>query len=89
MCWTDNKGRWQQDDLPFQGLTAARPTKSKVSVVVLSGDRKGLVFQVSKVTKADGTVLLATTPKPQKELVANVCLVEDHLEIGCTCSGLP
>jgi hypothetical protein len=88
MYWTDNKGKWQQGDLPFQGLTAARPTKSKVSVVVLGGDRKGQVFHVTKVTKADGTVLLATTAKPQKELAANVCLVEDHLETGCTCSRL-
>lgn len=88
MYWTDNKSRWQQGDLSFQDLTPARPTKSKVSVVVIDGDRKGQVFQVIKVTQADGTVLLAAKPKPQKELAVNLCVVEDHLGTGCTCSWL-
>jgi hypothetical protein len=85
MYWTDNKGRWQQGQLSFQDLKPARPTKSKVLVVVLSGDSKGQVFKVDKVTKADGTVLLATKSKPMKALAANVCVVEDHLDIDCTC----
>jgi hypothetical protein len=89
MYWTDNKGKWQQGDLPIQDLTPARPTKSKISVVVIGGDRKGQVFQVAKVTKADKTVLLVTASTPQKELAENVCIVEDHLETGCTCSHLP
>jgi hypothetical protein len=87
--WTDNKGRWQQDDLSFQDLTPAHPKKNKVSVVVIDGDRKGQVFQVIKVTRADGTVILAAKPKPQKELAVNLCVVEDHLGTGCTCSRLP
>ena len=85
MYWTDNKGRWQQGQLSFQDLKPARPTKSKVLVVVLSGDSKGQVFKVDKVTKADGMVLLATKSKPMKALAANVCVVEDYLDIDCTC----
>ena len=88
MYWTDNKGRWQQGQLPFQDLKPTHPTKSKVLVVVLSGDLKGQVFKVDKVTKADGTVLLATNSRPIKELAANVCLVEDHLDASCTCLRL-
>lgn len=56
--------------------------------MVLSGDLKGQVFKVDKVTKADGTVLLATKSRPIKELAANVCLVEDHLDASCTCLRL-
>jgi len=89
MYWTDNKGKWQQGDLPIEDLMPARPTKSKVTIMVIGGDRKGQMFQVTKVTKADGTILLATTSKPQKELAENVCVVEDHLATACTCNHLP
>lgn len=89
MYWTDNKAKWQQGDIFLQDLKPARPTKSKVLAVVLSGDRKGQIVEVVKVTKADGTVLLATGSEPQKELATNVCIVENHLAIGCTCSYLP
>ena len=88
MYWTDNKGRWQQGQLSFQDLKPARPTKSKVLVAVLSGDLKGQVFKVEKVTKADGMVLLASESRRMKELVANVCLVKDHSDISCTCRHL-
>jgi hypothetical protein len=89
MYWTDNKGKWQQGDLSLEDLKPARPLKSKVFVVALSGDRKGQVFQVTKVTKADETVFLATGAKAEKELAANVCVIEDHLETGCSCSRFP
>jgi hypothetical protein len=88
MYWTDNKGRWQQGDLSLEDLKPARPSKSKVFVVVINGDRKGQFFQVTKVTKADETVFLATVGKPQRELAANVCLVEDHVASNCSCSHL-
>ena len=88
MYWTDNKGRWQEGQLSFQDLKPARPTKSKILVAVLSGILKGQVFKVEKVIKADGMVLLATKSGRTKELVANVCLVEDHLDTSCTCHRL-
>lgn len=89
LYWTDNKAKWQQGDVPLEDIMPSRPTKSKVFVVVLSGDWKGRICKVDKVTKADGTVLLATASKPRKEPVANVCIVEDHVETGCSCSRLP
>ena len=89
LYWTDNKAKWQQGDVPFEDITPSRPTKSKVFVMVLNGDWKGQICMVNKVTKADGTILLATTSKPWKELVVNVCIVEDHVETGCSCSRLP
>jgi hypothetical protein len=89
LYWTDNKGKWQQGDIPLQDLTPGRPAKSKVFVVVLDGDWKGQICKVDKVMKADGMVLLSATSKLRKELVANICIVEDHVEIGCTCSRLP
>ena len=89
MYWTDNKGRWQQGNVSFRDLKPARPTKSKILVAVMSGDLKGQVFKVDKITKSDGTVLLANPPRPLKVSATDVCWVEDHLKMGCTCSRFP
>jgi hypothetical protein len=84
--WTDNKSRWQHDYLTLEDLKPARPHKRAVEVVVLRGDLKGQVFKVDKVTRADETVTLATMSRPAVLPVADVCIVEPHLEGGCTCS---
>jgi len=89
MFWTNNKGKWQHGFLKFKDLTPARPTKRNIFVVVLEGDLKGQVVKVDKVMKADKSVLLITSSDRQKELAENVCIVEDHLQIGCVCSCLP
>lgn len=89
LYWTDNKGKWQQGDVSLQDLAPSRPTKSKVFVMILGGDWKGRICKVEKVTKADNTVLLAATSGPRKESMANICIVEDHVVTGCTCSRLP
>jgi len=88
MYWTDNKGKWQQGGVPLEDLKPARPTKRNVSIVVLGGDLKGHVFKVVKVNKAEEVVLLEAGSESRRESVANVCVVEDHLNIGCTCSHL-
>jgi hypothetical protein len=88
MYWTDNKGKWQQGLLNFKGLTPARPTKRNVAVVLLNGTLKGQVLKVDKVMKAEKSVLLITSSNHRKELIENVCVIEDHLQIGCTCSRL-
>jgi hypothetical protein len=88
MYWTDNKGRWHHGLLNFKDLTPARPTKKNVSMVVLNGDLKGEVLKVDKVMKAEKSVLLITPSNCRRESVENVCVIEDHLQIGCTCSRL-
>ena len=90
MYWTDNKGKWQHGFLKFKELTPARPTKRNVFVVLLEGDLKGQIVNVDKVMKAEKSVLLMTaSSNHRKELIENVCVVEDHLQTGCTCSRLP
>jgi len=88
MYWTDNKGKWQQDDLAFEGLKPAHPHKSKVEVIVIRGDFKGQTFKVDKVNRAGGTVVLANKPVPLVWQVVDLCMLEPHLAVGCTCSRL-
>jgi hypothetical protein len=73
----------------FKDLKPACLTKSKILVAVMSGDFKGQVFKVDKITKFNGTVLLANQPQPLKVSVTNVCWIENHLKMGCTCSRFP
>jgi hypothetical protein len=85
MYWTDNKSKWQHDYLPFDGLKPGRPSKKGVEVVVLHGDYKGHAFNVNKVTRSNDTVTLSNAIVL---LAAHVCMVESHLEKGCSCSKL-
>jgi hypothetical protein len=79
MYWTDNKGKWQHGPLNFKDLMPACPLKKHGLIMVLNGDLKGQVLKVDKVLKAEKSVLLITPSGCQKELVENVCVVEDHL----------
>jgi hypothetical protein len=88
MYWTDNKSKLQHDYLAFDDLTPGRPTKKGVEVVVLHGDLKGHVFKVDKVTKSNNTVTLSNRPNAIVLPAAHVCMVESHVERGCTCSKL-
>jgi hypothetical protein len=58
-------------------------------MMILDGDLKGCVFKVDKLNKAEGVVILETGSGSRRELVINVCIVEDHFDTGCTCSHLP
>jgi hypothetical protein len=88
MYWTDNKSKWQHDYLTFDDLKPGRPSKKGVEVVVLHGDYKGHTFNVNKVTRSDDTVTLSTTSNAIVLPATHVCMVESHLERGCSCSKL-
>jgi hypothetical protein len=86
LYWTDNKGKWQHNYLPLAGLKPGRPPKKDVEVVVLSGDFKGDTFKVQKVTRSNDTVTLSTSSGAVVLPAVDVCMVDSHLENGCTCS---
>ena len=88
MYWTDNKGKWQHDFLALDDLKPGHPSKKGVEVLVLYGDFRGQVFKVDKVTKSNATVTLSTTSNAIVLPASHVCLIEPHLERGCTCSKL-
>jgi hypothetical protein len=86
MYWTDNKNKWQCDYLPLVDLKPAPPSKKGVEVVVLRGDLKGHTFNVEKVTRSNNTVTLSTSSSAMVLPAADVCMVDSHLDKGCTCS---
>jgi hypothetical protein len=86
MYWTDNKSKWRRGFLALDDLKPGRPSKKGVEVLVLRGDFRGQVFKVDKVTKSNATVTLSTSSNPIVLPATDVCLVEPHLERGCTCT---
>jgi hypothetical protein len=86
MYWTDNKSKWHHGFLALDDLKPGRPSKKGVEVLVLHGDFRGQVFKVDKVTKSNATVTLSTSSNAIVLPATDVCLVESHLERGCTCS---
>lgn len=82
--WTDMKSIRRDGEIDLACVTPAPPMKKGTEVMVISGDRRGQILQVTKINKAAQSFESFDSQKVKvQEHFDNVCVVEKHNSPKC------
>lgn len=84
LYWSDNKGRKIKGDVLLQDVEPAIPKKKGLIVMIMNGDKRGVIAKVTQVKKAKNKAVLQDVGGTWESDMSDLCIVEEHTDT-CDC----
>lgn len=84
LYWSDYKGRKTKGDVRLQDVEPAIPKKKGLNVMVMSGDKRGVVAKVNQVKRVKNKAVLEDDEGTWEADISDLCIVEEHTNT-CDC----